>query len=91
MNENQLGLLLSVLLDPRGKEQILKDIEYIQEVVNKTIYTFSELVGNLSIKGIRYFIYEKETESKYTELLTYFYTVKLYEYGNLLIMFNNSI
>ena len=36
MNENQLGLLLSVLLDPRGKEQILKDIGYIQEVVNKT-------------------------------------------------------
>ena len=64
---------------------------YLHEVMNSTDYEIKELMDNLTSKNIVYFIFDKQYESKYIELLNNFYTIKLYEYGSFSVMSNKSI
>ena len=64
---------------------------YLHDLMNNNDYNIEELIGNLTSKNIVYFIFDKQYESPYTELLNYFYTIKLYEYGSFLVMTNKSI
>ena len=59
--------------------------------MNNTDYDIKELIGNLTSQNILYFILEKQYEYKYLELIDYFYTIKLYEYGSFLVRTNKSI
>ncbi len=78
------------------RERLEKDLYlyktyYIHEVMNNTNYNIEELIGNLTSQKIYYFIFDKQYESKYIELLNNFYTIKLYEYGSFSVMSNKSI
>ena len=78
------------------KERLERDLYlyetyYFHEVMNTTEYNIEDLIGNLTSQNILYFILEKQYEYKYIELIDYYYTIKLYDYGNFLLITNKSI
>jgi len=78
------------------KERLERDLYlyetyYFHEVMNNTYYDIEDLIGNLTSQNILYFILEKQYEYKYLELIAYFYTTRLYDYGSFLVITNKSI
>lgn len=73
------------------KDLYLYKTYYLDEVMNNTDYTIEDLMGNLTLQNILYFILEKQYECKYLELIDYFYTIRLYDEGGFLVMEKKSI